>query len=223
KQLPDYMMIWPAHGAGSACGKSLGAVPMSTVGYEKQFNWALQIDDEAYFIKELLADQPEAPVYFAEMKRVNKVGPPIIKDEEIPVINDPDTLESLMKEDNKLVLDTRPGPTAQESLIKGSINIPLDGKFTNWAGWIINYDERLLLIADESNHEELAIALRSIGFDKIHAFINPIIINDIERISYETISLDNFVSSMIDDDVYVIDVRNLSEWNQGHFKEANHH
>ena len=85
KELPDYLMVWPAHGAGSACGKSLGAVPSSTVGYEKQFNWAMQINDEQAFVDELLKDQPEAPVYFAEMKKVNKIGPAVLpQDKRVP-------------------------------------------------------------------------------------------------------------------------------------------
>ena len=76
--LPDYLQVWPAHGAGSACGKALGAVPSTTVGYEKRFSWAFQIDDEEAFVDALLAGQPEAPKYFAEMKKVNKVGPTVL-------------------------------------------------------------------------------------------------------------------------------------------------
>ncbi len=75
KQLPDYLQVWPAHGAGSACGKGLGAIPSSTVGYEKLFNPALQITDEQEFVDYILSEQPEAPKYFAIMKRVNKEGP----------------------------------------------------------------------------------------------------------------------------------------------------
>src|SRR5699024_10527324 len=76
--LPDYIQVWPGHGAGSACGKSLGAVPSSTVGYEKLRNWALQFeDDEQGFIDALLADQPEPPKYFAMMKHLNKVKRPL--------------------------------------------------------------------------------------------------------------------------------------------------
>src|SRR5699024_3145062 len=73
KDLPDYLQVWPAHGAGSACGKALGAVPSSTVGYEKQFGWAMKIEDEQAFVDELLDGQPEPPYYFAVMKHVNKV------------------------------------------------------------------------------------------------------------------------------------------------------
>lgn len=223
KELPDYMIVWPAHGAGSACGKSLGAVPMSTVGYEKQFNWAMQIEDEDTFIEELLKEQPEAPVYFAEMKHVNKVGPAILKETDVQVITDADKLLAVMQDEDVLVLDTRDGSVAQKSLIKGSINIPLDSKFTNWAGWIAKYDERLVLITDEADREEATIALQSIGLDNIYAFVEPSVIDNVEHVSYDTISLDDFISEMQEDDTYVVDVRNLTEWNQGHFKEANHH
>src|SRR5690606_18526840 len=75
RDLSDHLQVWPAHGAGSACGKGLGAIPSSTVGYEKLFNPALQFDDEQEFVDYILTDQPETPFYFAVMKRVNKAGP----------------------------------------------------------------------------------------------------------------------------------------------------
>jgi hydroxyacylglutathione hydrolase len=78
KEQPDYLQIWPGHGAGSACGKGLSSIPTSTVGYERLFNWAFQIDDEEEFVAAVLEGQPEPPKYFAEMKRINKVGPAIL-------------------------------------------------------------------------------------------------------------------------------------------------
>src|SRR5690349_22364853 len=78
--LPDYLQIWPGHGAGSACGKALGAVPQSTLGYERLFNWAFGIDDEDEFVRAVLAGQPEPPRYFAEMKRINRDGPRVLGD-----------------------------------------------------------------------------------------------------------------------------------------------
>ena len=75
---PDYLQIWPGHGAGSACGKSLGAVPQTTLGYEKRFNWAFGITDESEFVRAVLAGQPEPPRYFAEMKRINQAGPRLL-------------------------------------------------------------------------------------------------------------------------------------------------
>src|SRR5690606_5564974 len=78
KAMPDYLQIWPGHGAGSACGKGLGAIPTSTLGYEKLFNPAFQFTDEAEFAAWLLEDQPETPRYFGQMKRVNKAGPALL-------------------------------------------------------------------------------------------------------------------------------------------------
>jgi hydroxyacylglutathione hydrolase len=223
KELPDYMMVWPAHGAGSACGKSLGAVPSSTVGYEKQFNWAMKIDDEETFVEELLKDQPEAPVYFAEMKRVNKIGPAVIKNEEPNIITDVNEFQKLREENDVLILDTRMPLQAQKDLVKGSINIPFNKAFTNWAGWIAKYDERLVIIAEEQNFEEITIALQSIGFDNIYGFTAPETIASVDKVTYNTIELDQFIEEMETGDAYVIDVRNLSEWNEGHFEQANHH
>src|SRR5690606_9626946 len=78
-ELPDHLQVWPAHGAGSACGKGLGAVPSSTVGYEKRFNPALQLHDEQQFVAYILSEQPETPYYSAVMKRVHTVGPDLIR------------------------------------------------------------------------------------------------------------------------------------------------
>src|SRR3970282_959723 len=74
KALPDYVQVWPGHGAGSACGKALGAVPSSTAGYEKLFNGGLNVADEETFVQMVLEGQPEPPLYFKEMKRINRDG-----------------------------------------------------------------------------------------------------------------------------------------------------
>src|SRR5690606_9308264 len=78
KAYADYLQIWPGHGAGSACGKGLSAVPHSTVGYERRTNWAFGAASEEEFVAMVLAGQPEPPLYFAEMKRINKVGPRVL-------------------------------------------------------------------------------------------------------------------------------------------------
>src|SRR5919107_886935 len=78
RDLPEFLQIWPGHGAGSACGKSLSAVPQSTLGYEKRFNWAFAVADEDEFVRAVLAGQPEPPRYFAQMKRINQSGPPLL-------------------------------------------------------------------------------------------------------------------------------------------------
>ena len=94
RELPDFLQVWPAHGAGSACGKGLGAIPSSTVGYERRFNPAFQFDSEDAFVDYILSEQPEAPKYFAIMKRVNKLGPAILPQNILPAQLPSDQLES---------------------------------------------------------------------------------------------------------------------------------
>ncbi len=98
KALPDFVQVWPGHGAGSACGKALGAIPTSTVGYEKATNWALQMTDKDAFIKELTTDQPEPPNYFAMMKKVNKEGIQVTNMIARPEVVGTDRLDTLVDE-----------------------------------------------------------------------------------------------------------------------------
>lgn len=222
KQLPDHLIIWPGHGAGSACGKSLGSVPTSTIGYEKQVNWALKIDEEEAFVKELLKDQPEAPTYFAKMKEVNKVGPAVLEKHEIPIIVDGNELKELMQIDKTLIIDTRNASEAQSTLLEGAINIPFDSKFTNWVGWLAKYDEQLLLLTKADERQAVKTALESIGFDSIKGFIDETVISEFKTNSYETIEVAQFIKEMDSKDVVIVDVRNATEWAAGHFEGAEH-
>lgn len=224
KQLPDYLQLWPAHGAGSACGKSLGAVPSSTVGYEKQFNWALQFDTEDGFSEALLDGQPEPPYYFAVMKHVNKVGVELIKN--LPAVNALTTLkevEDLIKAGNQ-VLDTRPSAQFADGHISGTINIPLNNSFTNWAGWLIDYKKPLYVLVDPAKLDELLIALRSIGIDNVHGYANAdaVLSEAIELQSYENITPTEAKAMLENEDVYLLDVRKQTEFEEGHIEQAQH-
>src|SRR5690554_2755150 len=146
-QLPDFVQVWPAHGAGSACGKSLGAVPSSTVGYEKARNWAFQYeDDEKGFVDFLLEGQPEPPKYFAMMKHLNKVDRPLLV--EVPQHPELSTEAFLKARANGLkVIDTRHKFDFASGFIPGSINIQGNNSFSTWAGWLLNYQEQFILVA----------------------------------------------------------------------------
>src|SRR5205085_182 len=133
KTLPDYLQLWPGHGAGSACGKALGAVPSTTLGYERIANWALAIDNEDEFVRSVLAGQPEPPKYFAQMKRINKEGPRSIGSLALPPRAPSDSLATVL-EKGALVVDTRKAAAYATAHIPGTINIPLNKSFTNWAG-----------------------------------------------------------------------------------------
>lgn len=214
KQLPDFLQVWPAHGAGSSCGKSLGAVPMSTLGYEKKFNWAFQIKEEDIFVEELLAGQPEPPKYFAQMKKLNKTGPDLLRREETPKV-------SLPIHNEAFLVDTRPAKEFAKGLVKGSLNLPYNRSFTNWAGWLLSYDQDMVLIASEKELSNLKKSLQSIGLDQIVGYIpSDDLGKQLEK--YESIPADQAKKLLERDDYYLIDVRNQSEWESGHIPGAHH-
>lgn len=222
RALPDYMQLWPGHGAGSACGKSLGAVPASTVGYEKKFNWALNMSNEQDFIEALLRDQPEAPTYFAEMKKINKTGPALLPVDTVPIYENPEKLQTLLKQHNTVLLDTRPAAITADQLIDGAIHIPFQSSFTTWAGWLLSYDEDLIILADERDRDSIIQALQSIGLDRTIAFFHENAIHAFSHVSYQPLSPDAFMEKLDNTSNVLFDVRNDQEWNAGHFPQADH-
>ncbi|WP_434400169.1 rhodanese-like domain-containing protein [Planococcus sp. 11815] len=224
KALPDYLQVWPAHGAGSACGKALGAVPSTTVGYEKAFNWAMQFDDEASFKKALLEGQPEPPYYFAVMKSVNKVGQKLIKDlPELKEITSAADIEALLAE-GKQVLDMRPADAYSKGHIQGTINIPFNNSFTNWAGWVVDYNKPLYLLLDTEVLDEALVALRSVGIDEVYGFAEAetVLAQADNLASYENVSPSEANEMVEKGEAYVLDVRNQTEFDEGHIDNAEH-
>ncbi|MDE0582603.1 rhodanese-like domain-containing protein [Planococcus sp. A6] len=224
KALPDYLQVWPAHGAGSACGKALGAVPSTTVGYEKAFNWAMQFDDEASFKKALLEGQPEPPYYFAVMKSVNKVGQKLIKDlPELKEITSAADIEALLAE-GKQVLDMRPADAYSKGHIQGTINIPFNNSFTNWAGWVVDYNKPLYLLLDTEVLDEALVALRSVGIDEVYGFAEAetVLAQADNLASYKNVSPSEANEMVEKGEAYVLDVRNQTEFDEGHIDNAEH-
>jgi hydroxyacylglutathione hydrolase len=169
RNLPEYLQIWPGHGAGSACGKALGAMPQTTVGYECVANWAFRIEDENKFVHEVLAGQPEPPKYFAEMKRINRDGPPLLDGFREPARVDATRLASVV-ESGALVIDTRRADAFASGHVPGTINIPLNRSFNTWAGWLVPYDADFYLIVDDATPHAAAQAARDlamIGLDRV--------------------------------------------------------
>lgn len=226
KDLPDYLQVWPAHGAGSACGKSLGAVPSSTVGYEKLFNWALQHDEEEAFVQALLDGQPEPPRYFAEMKRVNKEGPEVLhglpEPEHLPFSHLTRLLGS-----GATVVDTRPAMAFASAHLPGTINVPYDGSFVNWAGWLLDYDRPFYLIADRHNIQDITRDLIHIGLDHVAGYFEPPTLDTWLESgqpvqSYQMATPRQVAQKILNNEVVVIDVRGLQEWQEGHLPNAEH-
>lgn len=221
-ELPDHIQVWPGHGAGSACGKSLGAVPSSTVGYEKIRNWAFQYeDDQEGFIDYLLEGQPEPPKYFAMMKHLNKVNRPLLV--EVPKHSELTKEEFLTAyEGGMTVIDTRNKTEFAKGFIPNSINIQGNNSFSTWAGWFLNYKEKFILVADENNIEDLTRKLMRIGLDNIYGYISNIEDLGLELETQDIIDISEFESYIGNDDAQIIDVRGTSEYETYHVDGANH-
>jgi hydroxyacylglutathione hydrolase len=223
RQLADHLQIWPGHGAGSACGKALGALPQSTLGYEKITNWGLQIEDEEEFVRAVLAGQPEPPKYFADMKRINREGPRILDGLRRPGQLELAELERRLAH-GELVVDTRPAADFARGHIPGTVNIPLNRSFTTWAGWLIPYDRDFSLIVEAQNAaavDEIVRDFAFIGLDGVAGYYPDTVIDQWLSVSRSLdtipeISASELAARMRDGSVAVLDVRGQSEWEAGH-------
>ncbi|MDQ0880898.1 rhodanese-like domain-containing protein [Peribacillus sp. V2I11] len=227
KNLPDYLQVWPGHGAGSACGKALGAIPSSTTGYEKRTNWALQYNNENRFMEALLAGQPEAPPYFSKMKRLNKEGAQQIRGLAAPLPME-DSIDIVQEwTEQGIVLDTRPACEFATKHIRGVINIPYNKSFVTWAGWLLDYDLPIYLLASNAVVADIVNDLQSIGLDRVIATMDPYILehageSDSRVMKYEEVTMDKIDDAIQTESIYVLDVRSMGEWKEGHIPRANH-
>lgn len=220
KALPDFVQVWPGHGAGSACGKALGAIPTSTVGYEKATNWALQMEDEAAFVKELTTNQPEPPNYFAMMKRVNKEGIAVTTTLSAPLAADASELTELVQ--TMQVVDTRDGKSFAAGHVPGTLNIPYNSKFVTWAGWLLDFDHDIAVIAEPDQLQMIQMDLQSVGLDRFVTVVDVADLSD-EQLTerYLDWSANQAMQAAEAGDVFVLDVRNKTEWDGGHYVQAN--
>lgn len=221
KALPDYIQVWPAHGAGSACGKSLGAVPSTTIGYEKIRNWAFQYDKEQEFVDLLLADQPEPPKYFKMMKHLNKVARPLlIEVPKHPILTEDEFISAYEK--GMKVIDARGRDEFALRYIPDTLNIEGGKSFSTWAGWMLNYEEQFIIIADKNQREDLTRKLMRIGLDNIYGFFADVDNLDFEWNSVELVEYDEVKELIKQEDVQIVDVRGKSEYNLYHLPGAVH-
>jgi len=225
---PDWLQVWPGHGAGSSCGKGISAIPHSTLGYERRFNWAFQAKSEADFVAAVLAGQPEPPKYFAEMKRVNKEGPRILHGFKRPELLQADALEKKLA-GKAIVVDTRKFAAYATGHVPGTINIPLNASFTTWAGWLVPYDRDFYLIVDDSGAgiDTAVRDLAMIGLDRISGYFDADVIDawaggerPLETVSQVTAQ--DLQASLGHNAVTLLDVRNQNEWDSGRIAGAQH-
>lgn len=214
--LPDHVQVWPGHGAGSACGKALGAVPGSTVGYEKIRNWAFRYkDDQQGFVDYLLEGQPEPPKYFAMMKHLNKVNRPLLL--QVPKHPKLTNEEFLAAYQNGLkVIDARDKSEFSKGFLPGSINIQGNNSFSTWTGWFLNYQEQFVLIASDEQIEDLTRKLMRIGLDNVYGYINDVSDLGIELEKAEVIDISEFKNILTKESTQVVNVCGINEYQSAH-------
>lgn len=222
KQLPDYLQIWPGHGAGSACGKALGAVPSSTLGYEKLFNPAFQFADEDAFVAWLLDGQPEPPRYFAQMKKVNKQGPALLRTLEQPAHFGRSTLDAVLQ-DGCAVFDLRSRGEFAWAHVPGTVNIPATGtNYSTYVGWFVDYERPLYLIVPSLDALPGVLSdLRAIGVDYIPGYFGPdVTARDTQPVP--VITVEELARRLPQNGLTIVDVRNAAEYQERRVVGAQH-
>ena len=222
RALPDYLQLFPGHGAGSACGKALGAVPSTTLGYERIANWAFNVTSEDAFVHDVLAGQPEAPSYFAEMKRINRAGPPVL-DPPLPGLrpNDAARLAQIVEAGATLV-DVRSAESFAESHVAGALNIPLGASFSRWVGSLVGYERDFWILAHDDRAAAHAMRLlANIGLDRCQGYFGATALHEYasaggRMTSTQSMSVSEVDAAMRETSVRVIDVRDAAEWEAGH-------
>ncbi|SFF57503.1 hydroxyacylglutathione hydrolase [Halobacillus alkaliphilus] len=225
KAYEDYVQIWPGHGAGSACGKALGAVPTSTVGYERRYNPAFQLTEEEEFVRFLLDGQPEPPAYFATMKRVNPSGMTPLAEVPGGVLMDlkGDSVAALAASASAMVIDTRSARDFAGGSIPGTINLPYPGPFAEWMGRLADGAVDLYMIAELNHVDEIRTILTSMGMDRIKGFFAPGVVKTATSLRSYTNSTPKEVEyEKKVKDLQILDVRYQDEWEAGHISDAIH-
>ncbi len=218
--LPDETLVYPAHGAGSMCGKNLSSEASSTIGVQRQYNYALQPMSKERFVQLVTADQPEAPAYFAHDAMLNRSERETL-DQALQRAVRPLALGEVMgaMDAGAQVVDVRGPADFAGSHLAGSLNIPLAGKFASWAGALLSPDRQILVIADPGQETEAATRLARVGFDHMAGYLKggmqaldsrPDLVRRIDRVTAATLA-EHLASPR---PPQVLDVRQESEWRE---------
>jgi glyoxylase-like metal-dependent hydrolase (beta-lactamase superfamily II)/rhodanese-related sulfurtransferase len=224
--LADNVIVYPAHGPGSSCGKNLGPQTQSTIGSEKQTNYALQPQSKEEFIDAVTKDLPAAPQYFPINAKINQQGYTSL-DEVLKTALTPLSPENFKAEAEKgtLILDTRNANTFVQGFVPNAISIGLEGRFAEWAGSILSFDEPMILVTESGKEKETAIRLARVGFDKINGYLEGSFeawknagekIDLIIDVEADELAMD----IPFDEHLVVLDVRREAEFADGHVKNA---
>jgi hydroxyacylglutathione hydrolase len=222
KTLPDALKVYPAHGSGSSCGKSLGDSPFTTIGQEKITNYAFKIPELEEFILAVTADQPEAPKYFSTDAKLNKSTLHTLAD----LLKNYTAFTSEQVQDKMyrgaVVLDTRQSDFYMHEHIPHSLHIGLDGQFAHWVGSLIPHDAEIIIIADSNREQEALIRCARVGVDSVVGFLHGGL-SAWKKAGYAVKSAKRYQPNRVlgKSDVLLLDVRKESERSVG-FIEGSH-
>jgi hydroxyacylglutathione hydrolase len=224
--LADDIIVYPAHGAGSSCGKNIGTETQSTIGIQKKSNYALQPQTKEEFIKAVTRDLDDVPPYFSINAKINKEGYDNLDEIKSKGLTPISIKEFKEKAANGgVIVDTRTATEFTEGFIPGSVFIGMEGRFAEWAGSLLSFNESIILVAAKGKEEEAVVRLARVGFDKVEGFLdggfeawkkageNTDMIIDIEA---DELAMD----IPFDENLLVLDVRRSTEFADGHVKDA---
>jgi glyoxylase-like metal-dependent hydrolase (beta-lactamase superfamily II)/rhodanese-related sulfurtransferase len=223
--LPDETKVFPAHGAGSMCGRNISSETSSTIGEQRKFNYAAQPMAVEEFVRMMTTDLPEAPSYFSRDAQINLEGPVLIDELPEPLGFAPEAVQK-MQRGGHLVLDTRPAQRYGTGHIAGSLNIGLSGQFAVWAGSIIKPEVPLLIVAEDLDAvHEARTRLARVGLEKVSGYLENGVVAwheaGLPLASIEQIPVEELARRIEEKSVdAVVDVRRPAEWNSGHIHEA---
>jgi rhodanese-related sulfurtransferase len=225
--LPDEVIVYPAHGAGSSCGKNLGPDTYSTLGEEKKTNYALQATSKEDFIKSVTDGLNAPPQYFAVNARINKEGYESlseIMEEGLKALSVND-FKALLKDGETICLDTRTAADFSEGFVPGSVNIGLDGRFAEWAGSLLPFDKPIILVTDPGKERETVIRLARVGFAQMRGYLDggfPGWKSSGEPVDMViNVDADEFVMDIpFEKRLRIVDVRREAEFADGHVAGA---
>lgn len=219
-ELPDFLQVWPGHGAGSACGKALGAVPMSTVGYERRYNAAIRVAarGEGPFVASILEGQPEPPPYFARMKRLNRDGVPSLSTLPEPEPRSAASLPALARQAGTVILDTRIDRAAfLRGHVAGSLFAPLNKSFPTVVGSYVEPQDEIVLVVDPARIEEAVRDLVRIGYDRVVGHVAPAELEALPGLVATRVLDFAAVAELVGTgEVVFVDVRGAAEHAAGH-------
>lgn len=220
--LPDFVQIWPAHGAGSACGKALGAVPSSTLGYERRFSWWSRYadkNDQEGFVTALLDGQPDAPTYFARMKHLNRGFTPLLHHLPRAERLDPPVLKAALAR-GALIIDTRSRDAFCQAHVKGSVCVPDSPSFSARCAWFASPERPIILLAKPERVNHLVRRLARVGLDEVAGFITDVAGSGLPATTLPRVGLDEAKRRWSSGEALVLDVRQRGEFAEAHIPHA---